>query len=83
MLKDSPSNTKLIEMKIHTGDSKPFQPVAVPYHLPVTLVQPMKDALDILLSAKIIEPSHSHWSSSVIPVKKDGSVQIYALTFAD
>ena len=80
MIKDSPGNTKLIEMKIHTGDSKHFQ--SVPYLVPVTLVQPMKDALDILVSANIIEPSYSPWSSSMIPVKRMGQCR-YALTFAD
>ena len=61
-------------MKINAGDSKPFQ--SVPYGLPVTLVQPVKDAHDILLSAKIIEPSYSPWSSSMIPVKKEGRVSV-------
>ena len=41
-------------MSIDTGDNSPFQ--SYYYRLPVKLIEPVKNALDILLSHKIIEP---------------------------
>ena len=75
ILKDNPSNTSLMEMSINTGDAVPFQ--SMPYRLPVAVVEPVRDALDVLLSANIVEPLTSPWSSPMLPVKKkNGSVSI-------
>ena len=75
ILTDNPGCTTVLEMSIDTGDALPFQ--SYPYRLPVQLVQPVKDALDLLLSKGIIEPCSGPWSSPMLPVKKrDGSVRI-------
>ena len=59
-------------MSIDIGDNSPFQ--SYTYRFPVKLIEPVKDALDILLSHKIIEPCSGPWSSPILPVlKKDGS----------
>ena len=75
ILTDNPGCTTVLEMSIDTGEAPPFQ--SYPYRLPVQLVQPVKYALDLLLSKGIIEPCSGPWSSPMLPVKKrDGSVRI-------
>ena len=75
ILTETPGCTSLVELSIDTGDSPPFQ--SYPYRLPVKLMQPVRTALDLLLSLHIIEPCSGPWSSPTLPVlKKDGSVHI-------
>ena len=75
LLKDAPGSTSLIGMSINTGDASPFQ--SVTYRLPVTLLGPVKDSLESLLSEAIIEPSTGPWSSPMLSIrKKDGSIRI-------
>ena len=75
ILTDNPGCTTVLEMSIDTGEAPPFQ--SYPYRLPVQLVQPVKDALDLLLSKGIIELCSGPWSSLMLPVKKqDASVRI-------
>lgn len=48
ILTKTPGRTSLVELSIDTGDSPPFQ--SYPYRLPVKLMQPVRTALDLLLS---------------------------------
>ena len=75
ILTSKPGCTNLLVVSIDTGDAIPFQ--SSPYRLPAHLMEPVKVALDGLLTAGIVEPSSGPWSSPMIPVKKkDGSIRI-------
>ena len=75
LLTDTPGSTSLTEIAIITGDAPPFQ--SCPYRIPSALLNSVRLSLDTLMEEGIIEPSHSPWSSPMIPVKKkDGSVRI-------
>ncbi len=64
--------TDAVSMKIDTGDVPPIR--LKPYRTPLHNREIIDKAIDDMLAAKIIEPSHSQWSFPVVVVdKKDGS----------
>ncbi len=74
-LTDIPGKTDNTTMSIHTTSNVPVWSPS--YTIPVSVQGKFKEELDSLLSAGIIEPSQSEWSSPPIPVKKkDGSIRI-------
>ena len=60
--------TKLIEMHIDTGDSPPL--AQKPYMLPLKHVDWVKEQLNILEEAQVIERSVSPWASPIVVVPK-------------
>ena len=68
--------TSQVEHSIETGDAKPIK--RNPYRTPHTLKSVVEEHIDDILKGKIIEPSISPWSSSIVLVQKkskDGSVK--------
>ncbi len=64
--------TDAVSMKIDTGDVPPIR--LKPYRTALHNREIIDKAIDDMLAAKIIEPSHSQWSFPVVVVdKKDGS----------
>ena len=64
--------TDIIQMKIDTGDHPPIN--LKPYRTPMHKKHIVDKAIDDMLDAKIIEPSHSEWAFPIVIVdKKDGS----------
>jgi hypothetical protein len=68
--------TSQVEHGIETGDAKPIR--RSPYRIPHALKSVVEEHIDDMLKRKIIEPSISPWSSSIVLVQKkskDGSVK--------
>ena len=66
------SHTDTVRMKIDTGDNLPIK--LRPYRTPLNNRKVIDNAIDEMLSAKIIERSKSPWSFPVVIVdKKDGT----------
>jgi len=70
ILTATPGCTSVIDMSIDTGENPPFQ--SYPYRLPVKLVVPVKEAIDLLLSHSIIEPCSGPWSSPMLTCVEKG-----------
>ena len=68
-----PGRTDIVEHSIPTGDAPPvYQP---PYRLPSAWQDQVREEIQAMLNADVIEPSTSAWTSPIIPVKKnDGSL---------
>ncbi len=74
-LTDIPGETNITTMSIHTTSNVPVWSPS--YTISFSVQGKFMEELDSLLSAGIIEPSQSEWSSPPIPVKKkDGSIRI-------
>ena len=68
------SHTDTVRMKIDTGDNLPIK--LRPYRTPLNNRKGIDNAIDEMLSAKIIERSKSPWSFPVVIVdKKDGTAR--------
>jgi len=68
--------TSQVEHSIEIGDAKPIK--WNPYRTPHALKSVVEEHIDDILKGKIIEPSISPWSSSIVLVQKkskDGSVR--------
>jgi hypothetical protein len=68
--------TSQVEHSIETGDAKPIK--KSPYRTPHALKPVVDEHIDDMLRRKIIEPSMSPWSSSIVLVQKkskDNSVK--------
>ena len=75
VLRDEPGLAKGVHHVIETGDSPPKQ--MMPYRICPAWRDAIKKEISTLLEARIIEPTTSPWSSSIVPVKKpDGSVRL-------
>lgn len=70
-----PGLTTRVEHSIKTGDSQPvFRP---PYRIPPAWQKQIREEVQNMLQAGIIEPSESAWTSPLVPVKKkDGSLRL-------
>ncbi len=70
-----PGNTSVTEISIDTGDRGPV--VSAPYSVPLGIRDQVKDEIDSLVSAGIIERCESAWASPLVPVRKpDGSIRL-------
>ena len=70
IFRDSPGRTDLTEHAIHTGDAAPVK--LPPYRVPhaYRIRTQVKQELDEMLEAGIIEPSNSNWSAPMIVVTR-------------
>ena len=69
-------STSQVEHSIETGDARPIK--RNPYRTPHALKPVVEEHIDDMLKKKIIEPSMSPWSSSIVLVQKkskDGSIK--------
>ena len=69
-------STSQVEHNIETGDARPIK--RNPYRNPHALKPVVDEHIDDMLQRKIIEPSMSPWSSSIVLVQKkskDGSIK--------
>jgi hypothetical protein len=57
-----------VEHSIETGDARPIK--RNPYRIPHALKPVVDEHIDGMLKKKIIEPSTSLWSSSIVLVRK-------------
>ena len=72
---DSPGRTKVVTLKIDTGDQEPV--VSHPRRIPDKLKDGVRSEVLKLVEEGIAIPSSSPWASPIVPVpKKDGSVRI-------
>ena len=72
---DSPGRTKVVTLKIETGDHEPV--VSHPHRIPDKLKDGVRREVLKLVEEGIAVPSSSPWASPIVPVpKKDGSVRI-------
>ena len=60
--------TPLIKMSIHTGDHPPT--ARKPYTVALKLYNWVRDEIDKLLKAGVIQESHSDWSAPIVVVLK-------------
>jgi len=68
--------TSQVQHSIDTGDAKPIK--KNPYRIPHALKPVLEEHIDEMLEKRIIEPSTSPWSSSIVLVQKksrDGSIK--------
>ena len=72
---DDPGCTMKAEHSIKTGENPPvYRP---PYRMPHAWQKPIREEVQKMLQAGIIEPSESAWTSPLMPVKKkDGSLRL-------
>ena len=68
IFRDSSGRTDLTEHVIHTGDAAPVK--LPPYRVPHAYRTQVKQELDEMLEAGIIEPSDSNWSAPIIIVTR-------------
>ena len=72
---DSPGRTKVVKLKINTGDAEPR--VSHPHRVPDRLKDGVRSEILKLVREGIAVPSCSPWASPIVPVpKKDGTVRI-------
>ena len=72
---DSPGKTKVVTLKIKTGDHEPV--ASHPHRVPDKLKEGVRREVLKLVEEGIAVPSCSPWASPIVPVpKKDGSVRI-------
>ena len=65
-----PRISKLVIIDIPTGNARPIQ--QKPYGIPRKYIQAVREEIDKLLKAGLIEPSLGNWSSpTLLTVKKD------------
>ena len=73
--KTSIGTTPLTEMTIDTGNSEPVS--QKPFPITIKNYQRVKDEIEELLTAKVIQSSRSSWSAPIIVVPKgDGGKQL-------
>ena len=61
-------NTPLLTHAIETGEAKPV--FHHPRRIPLAWRDKVKEEVDTMLKSGVIEPSHSPWTSPIVPVKK-------------
>ena len=72
---DSPGKTKVVKLKIKTGEVEPR--VSHPHRVPDRLKDGVRAEIMKLVKEGIVVPSCSPWASPIVPVpKKDGTVRI-------
>ncbi len=72
---DKPGSTDTVSLGIDIGQNDSF--ICAPYTIPMNLKSMVKDELDKLLEANIVQYSTSTWSSPLVPVRKsDGSIRL-------
>ena len=75
VLSESPGRTDTSEIVIDVGEAKPV--TQAPYRVPEMLKNGVKEEIDKLLRADIIEVSTSAWASPIVPiVKPDKTVRV-------
>ena len=75
LFQDTPGGTNLTQIRIETGNAAPIH--LPPYQLPKVRHQAVKNEVQQLLRAKIIEPSTSLWASPIVLVPKwDGILSV-------
>ena len=74
VLAKTPGRTTVVQHYINVGDAVPVQ--QRPYRVPYSQRELVKQELDRMLKAKVINPSTSPWASPIVLVnKKDGDVR--------
>ena len=68
VFRNCPGNTPLLTHAIETGEAKPV--FHHPRRIPLAWRDKVKEEVDTMLKSGVIEPSHSPWTSPIVPVKK-------------